>query len=160
MLPLFPDLPPPLLPPLVQRILRVVHRDARDPVWGCWLWPYATQTSGYGQVRDGDRWVLVHRMMHDFFFRPAGVGLMVLHDCDTPACCNPWHLYVGDGFDNARDAIARGRGSGGSPFPPDLSREIGEWSGSFAAARQHFGVAGTTVSFHRRRWRRPEPLLF
>jgi len=33
----------------------------------------------------------------------------MLHDCDSPACCNPSHLRVGTDFDNVQDCIDRKR---------------------------------------------------
>lgn len=34
---------------------------------------------------------------------------MVLHHCDTPACVNPDHLYLGGYAENAADVARRGR---------------------------------------------------
>ena len=33
--------------------------------------------------------------------------MQVLHTCDIKCCVNPEHLYIGDGFDNANDAVVR-----------------------------------------------------
>jgi len=36
-------------------------------------------------------------------------GLWVLHRCDVKPCVNPEHLYLGDGKQNQKDALDRGR---------------------------------------------------
>jgi hypothetical protein len=36
--------------------------------------------------------------------------IFVLHRCDTPACVNPDHLFLGTAKDNALDREAKGRG--------------------------------------------------
>ena len=36
-------------------------------------------------------------------------GLLVMHKCDTRACCNPDHLQLGTQKDNMADCAAKGR---------------------------------------------------
>ena len=33
----------------------------------------------------------------------------MLHDCDNPVCCNPFHLFLGTRGNNIADAIQKGR---------------------------------------------------
>lgn len=60
----------------------------------------------YGRLR-GD---LAHRIAFELT-TGARVRLprMVLHRCDTPACFNPEHLFIGTAADNNRDMTAKGR---------------------------------------------------
>lgn len=85
----------------------------RDTHTGCLIWAGQLNHQGYGVFRvgstkDGTRrkelahrvaWVLVHGS-------PPVDKPCVLHDCpqgDTPACCEPLHLWVGTRQDNAED---------------------------------------------------------
>lgn len=75
----------------------------------CTLWPYATNTRGYAQVKikqvatQGHR--LVCRLVHGLTDTQV-----VLHSCDTPNCINPYHLTPGTMRDNMRDMASKGRG--------------------------------------------------
>lgn len=76
----------------------------------CWLWTGSTNTSGYGQIADDEmRLQLCHRVAWIMAFGPIPEGMLVLHRCDTPACCNPHHLFLGTQKDNVADCIAKGR---------------------------------------------------
>jgi hypothetical protein len=83
--------------------------DRRGPD-DCWLWTASKTPRGYGQLAIGDH---IPARAHRLAFREGGVeippGMLVLHSCDTPACCNPRHLRIGTQADNIKDAVARGR---------------------------------------------------
>lgn len=76
----------------------------------CWLWNGAHDKWGYGSFRPIDRTVKSHRYVLELiagYVVPA--DKCVLHNCDTPACVRPQHLYIGTRGDNARDMASRGR---------------------------------------------------
>lgn len=80
----------------------------------CWPWTGARQASGYGRLRRGplgDRHSLIaHRVAYELTHGDGSAeGLLVLHACDRPWCCNPAHLMAGTHVDNMRAAAARGR---------------------------------------------------
>ena len=80
-----------------------------DTAGGCWLWAHSLTRSGYGVFRQGGRAHRAHRAAYRIFRGEDPGDLMVCHRCDTPACINPAHLWLGTAADNAADRDAKGR---------------------------------------------------
>jgi hypothetical protein len=80
-----------------------------EPNSGCWLWAAATNGEGYGiECHGGKNW-LAHRVSYNLHRGLIPNGMCVLHKCDTPACVNPDHLFLGSHADNSRDRENKGR---------------------------------------------------
>lgn len=94
--------------PTIDRLLSKVNKTDT-----CWIWTAHKDRKGYGRlmVRDGDRYVprLAHRLVYEHLCGPIPDSLFVCHSCDTPACVNPEHLWLGTNRDNAYDMIKKGR---------------------------------------------------
>jgi hypothetical protein len=75
---------------------------------GCWLWT-AGKHDGYGRITVDERGYFAHRWSYEYHVGPIPDGLLVLHHCDTPACVNPEHVFVGTQADNMADMVAKGR---------------------------------------------------
>ncbi len=88
---------------LVARIMdRVVVDDN-----GCWLWQGKPTSAGHGQIWcEGRSWG-THRIIYAYYHGKIDDGLMVLHSCDVPNCCNPDHLEAGTRSKNVIDAVIR-----------------------------------------------------
>lgn len=85
----------------------------------CWPWTGAHYSSGYGNVGVLDDDLIprtrgAHRIAWELRVGPIPPGLSVLHRCDTPACVNPDHLFLGTHADNMADMVAKGREARGT----------------------------------------------
>lgn len=76
---------------------------------GCWLWQAALNEKGYGVFGKGGRTYKAHRLSYEYLSGPIPHGMCVLHRCDTPACVNPDHMFLGTRADNNADMHAKGR---------------------------------------------------
>ena len=79
---------------------------------GCWLWQGGLSNKGYGQLSlpgKGNGTILAHRLSYELAYGMILPTVFCLHRCDTPACVNPAHLYLGTQSDNGRDVSERKR---------------------------------------------------
>ncbi len=102
---------PPLSPEL--RFWQKVDRNAPTVehvpgISNCWLWTGAKTSKGYGhlQFEKVDK-IATHVAW--FLEKGSWPSQWLLHKCDNPSCIRVEHLFEGDGFDNARDCVAKGR---------------------------------------------------
>lgn len=80
-----------------------------DKKTGCWIWQGSKNEDGYGRKRYKGRTTYVHRVFYEVFVGKIPKGMCVLHRCDTPACCNPSHLFIGTQKDNIDDMVNKNR---------------------------------------------------
>lgn len=68
----------------------------------CWEWN-GTTTHGYGHIQVRGKNARAPRVAWRILYGEIPHGLCVLHLCDTRACVNPTHLYLGTYRDNCWD---------------------------------------------------------
>jgi|SRR3990170_2519324 len=59
---------------------------------GCWLWIGSTWRSGYACFWEAGRSWRAHMWAYLTYRGPLPENLQLDHQCNQPACVNPWHL--------------------------------------------------------------------
>ena len=82
----------------------------------CQTFKGATLTNGgHGVIRDNGKVVLAHHVAYRAKYGPIPEGMVVMHLCDNPACCNPGHMVPGTQKENTHDSVLKGRHSRAKP---------------------------------------------
>ncbi len=139
---------------------RLDDRIWPEPNSGCFLWLGAHNGKGYSQIKIRGKRFFVHRLVYQLTKGAIPSGMVVMHKCDNPACCNPNHLTIGTPKDNTRDAVRKGRMAFGqrhyhSVFTEDDVREIRQSSEPTASLMKRYGVSRGAIDGIRdgRNWR-------
>lgn len=75
----------------------------------CWPWTKGRRRGGYGQIYVNGKAVSANRFSYELHYGLIPNGMIVLHKCDNPPCCNPAHLQLGTYAENSADMVAKDR---------------------------------------------------
>ena len=76
----------------------------------CWPYKEFKDKDGYGKFWDGHTKMYAHRYAYEIHNNcKVPNDRYILHKCDNPSCCNPYHLYCGTQQDNMNDVMFRKR---------------------------------------------------
>jgi hypothetical protein len=93
----------------LERAMLNVEPDANT---GCWLWSGGMFSSGYGRLSYKGKSRLAHRFVYEQMRGTIPHGFFALHKCDTPACVNPAHIFIGTAAHNQADCVTKQRKNG------------------------------------------------
>ncbi len=119
-----------------------------EPNSGCVLWIGALAGNGYGNFHDGERVVGAHQYSWRLHNGPIPKGIYVCHDCDTPICVNPDHLFLDTPYGNQKDMAQKGRARSGMAewkHSAELKARIQADSRSYRAIAEDYGLKFNTV---------------
>lgn len=143
------------LPPAIDRLRASLTHLPN----GCQIRTTNCGAKGYSRITVDGKQILCHRLMWEHENGSIPDGMVVMHRCDNPPCCNPEHLTIGSLADNNRDMWAKGRGRLTPPawrkIPLADHAEIkarlasGESKTSVALT---YGVSRQAIGYLARRW--------
>lgn len=119
---------------------------------GCWIWNRYLNENGYGRTNLSLKGptLYAHRISWMLHKGDIADGFYVLHKCDTPACVNPDHLYLGTQKENMGDMQKRGRSKKGRfKLTPEQIEEIKLSTDSYSVLAKKYGVGAMTVWHHK-----------
>ena len=94
---------------ILERLERTFTSLNENECWVPTLKP--TTPEGYRTLSYRDQPAIrAHRLAWEAHnAEPIPEGMVVMHTCDNPGCCNPFHLTIGSHKDNVQDCIRKGR---------------------------------------------------
>jgi hypothetical protein len=92
-----------------KQLANILKKLKGESLNDCWEWQARTNVRGRGRVTINRKSYLVTRLIYKLTQGEDPGPMLVLHRCDNPRCCNPFHLYKGNHKQNAHDRDSRKR---------------------------------------------------
>lgn len=93
-------------------VLRRVDKSGGESA--CWPFMGRRSRVGYGRIQYKRKTRMAHSVALEIATGHRPSGMIAMHLCDNPPCCNPTHLRWGTYQDNADDAVSKRRHAFGS----------------------------------------------
>lgn len=92
---------------------------------GCWICTSHKTNKGYPMLSDNR---ILSRVIYEKNKGKIPKGMLVCHECDTPSCINPSHLFLGTNIYNMKDKCSKDRQSKGEKIKTSklTEREVNE----------------------------------
>jgi hypothetical protein len=90
-------------------------RNTKEITWvvndrSCWICTsHYKDYDGYPRKWINGKKQKISRIFYEKYKGLIPQGMHVLHTCDTPACINPDHLWLGTHYENMQDMAKKGR---------------------------------------------------
>lgn len=86
------------------------NKTTPEPNSGCHLWTASVDKNGYGKIFYNKKHWRVHRLVYAIEHKISlSAKDFIQHKCDTPSCCNLFHLEIGNALTNMQDKVKKGR---------------------------------------------------
>ncbi len=80
---------------------------------GCLEWIKGLSPTGYGRTSMNGVQYFAHRIAYAIYYQTDPGDKLVMHSCDNPRCCHPFHLSLGTHDDNSKGMVRRERNQKG-----------------------------------------------
>lgn len=104
-----------------------------DPIRNCWFTsnkfignPPIRDKYIYQSIKFRGKSIPIHRLSAIAFLNlnSENPKWVVCHKCDTPACFNPDHLFIGTDSDNQKDSVNKGRTTRPKFIKPETKKQV------------------------------------
>lgn len=93
--------------PVMERLMEKVIVDQN----GCWIFTGSKKSGGYGGILHDGKVDYSHRVVYRHAIGDIPQGMLVDHRCSVRACCNPEHLRLVTGKQNAEHLTGASKNS-------------------------------------------------
>ena len=94
----------------VMKLLQIIDRLGKNNN-GCIIWNRGKGKPSSTHVLYNDKIEIISRLIFKLKYRITHLPswAFICHSCDTPLCCNPEHLFLGNAEINMRDMLSKER---------------------------------------------------